>query len=124
VLIFATIIAFGVVYNTARIALAERGRELATLRVLGYTRGEASGIMLGEIAAARGCSLPRSSPAASSITRASPYPGAASTLTSFGYPSVSVPVLSTTSVSTFRNVSTASALRNSTPSSPPCRSRP
>jgi putative ABC transport system permease protein len=50
VLIFATIIAFGVVYNTARIALAERGRELATLRVLGYTRGEASGIMLGEIA--------------------------------------------------------------------------
>jgi putative ABC transport system permease protein len=47
---FACIIAFGVVYNTARIALAERGRELATLRVLGYTRGEASGIMLGEIA--------------------------------------------------------------------------
>jgi putative ABC transport system permease protein len=39
-----------VVYNTARIALAERGRELATLRELGYTRGEASGIMLGEIA--------------------------------------------------------------------------
>jgi putative ABC transport system permease protein len=50
VLVFATIIAFGVVYNTARIALAERGRELATLRVLGFTRGEASGIMLGEIA--------------------------------------------------------------------------
>jgi len=50
VLVFATIIAFGVVYNTARIALAERGRELATLRVLGFTRGEVSGIMLGEIA--------------------------------------------------------------------------
>lgn len=50
VLVFATIIAFGVVYNTARIALAERGRELATLRVLGFTRGEASGILLGEIA--------------------------------------------------------------------------
>jgi len=50
VLVFSVIIAFGVVYNTARIALAERGRELATLRVLGYTRGEASGIMLGEIA--------------------------------------------------------------------------
>jgi putative ABC transport system permease protein len=50
VLVFSVIIAFGVVYNTARIALAERGRELATLRVLGFTRGEASGIMLGEIA--------------------------------------------------------------------------
>jgi putative ABC transport system permease protein len=50
VLVFSVIIAFGVVYNTARIALAERGRELATLRVLGFTRGETSGIMLGEIA--------------------------------------------------------------------------
>jgi putative ABC transport system permease protein len=50
VVVFAVIIAFGVVYNTARIALAERSRELATLRVLGFTRGEASGIMLGEIA--------------------------------------------------------------------------
>lgn len=50
VVVFSTIIAFGVVYNTARIALAERGRELATLRVLGYTRGEASTILLGEIA--------------------------------------------------------------------------
>ncbi len=42
-------IAFGVVYNNARIALAERARELATLRVLGYTRGEVSRILLGEI---------------------------------------------------------------------------
>jgi putative ABC transport system permease protein len=48
-LLFAVIIAFGVVYNTARITLAERGRELATLRVLGYTRGEAFAILLGEI---------------------------------------------------------------------------
>ncbi|MFO1531352.1 MAG: hypothetical protein U1F77_16855 [Kiritimatiellia bacterium] len=35
---FATIIAFGVVYNTARIALGERSRELATLRVIGRSR--------------------------------------------------------------------------------------
>ena len=48
--IFACIIAFGVVYNTARIALAERSRELATLRVMGFTRGEISGILLGELA--------------------------------------------------------------------------
>lgn len=48
--VFATIIAFGVVYNSARISLAERGRELATLRVIGFTRGEISLILLGELA--------------------------------------------------------------------------
>jgi putative ABC transport system permease protein len=48
--LFSVIIAFGVVYNSARIALAERGRELATLRVLGFTRAEVSRILLGEIA--------------------------------------------------------------------------
>jgi putative ABC transport system permease protein len=42
-------IAFGVVYNSARIALSERGRELASLRVLGFTRGEVGYILLGEI---------------------------------------------------------------------------
>lgn len=52
-LIFVTVagsIAFGVVYNNARIAFAERARELATLQVLGYTRAEVSRILLGEIA--------------------------------------------------------------------------
>ncbi len=48
--IFAAIVAVGVVYNCARIALAERSRELATLRVLGFTRGETSRILLGELA--------------------------------------------------------------------------
>ncbi len=48
-LIFATIIAVGVVYNAARIALAERARELASLRVLGFTKGEVSYILLGEL---------------------------------------------------------------------------
>ena len=43
------IIAFGVVYNSARIALSERSRELASLRVLGYTRAEISYIFLGEL---------------------------------------------------------------------------
>ncbi|MCR9194169.1 MAG: ABC transporter permease [Hyphomonas sp.] len=41
-------IAAGVVYNAARISLTERGRELASLRVLGFTRGEAAYILLGE----------------------------------------------------------------------------
>ncbi len=43
-------IAVGVVYNSARIALAERSRELASLRVLGLRRAEVSYILLGEIA--------------------------------------------------------------------------
>ncbi|MCC5882783.1 MAG: FtsX-like permease family protein, partial [Halomonas sp.] len=46
----ASSIAFGVVYNNARIAFAERARELATLQVLGYTRAEVARILLGEIA--------------------------------------------------------------------------
>jgi putative ABC transport system permease protein len=48
--VFATIIAIGVVYNHARIALAERAWELASLRVLGFTRGEVSSFLLGELA--------------------------------------------------------------------------
>jgi putative ABC transport system permease protein len=46
---FAIIIALGVVYNGARISLSERSRELATLRVVGFTRREISMILLGEI---------------------------------------------------------------------------
>ncbi|KQC11524.1 MAG: ABC transporter permease [Smithella sp. SDB] len=42
-------IAFGVVYNSARISLSERSRELSSLRVLGYTRGEIAYILLGEL---------------------------------------------------------------------------
>jgi putative ABC transport system permease protein len=47
---FAAIIAVGVVYNNARIQLAERAWELASLRVLGFTRGEVSVLLLGELA--------------------------------------------------------------------------
>jgi putative ABC transport system permease protein len=47
---FAGVIAFGVVYNAARVSLSERSRELASLRVLGFTRGEISLILLGELA--------------------------------------------------------------------------
>jgi putative ABC transport system permease protein len=45
----ASIIAFGVVYNFARISLSEQGRELASLRVLGFTRTEVSVILFGEL---------------------------------------------------------------------------
>ena len=50
-IVFAIIIAVGVVYNMARIAVAERAHELATLRVLGFTRHEVSTILLGEVGA-------------------------------------------------------------------------
>lgn len=47
-LAFAVVIAFGIVYNASRVALSERGRELASLRVLGFTRAEVSAMLLGE----------------------------------------------------------------------------
>jgi putative ABC transport system permease protein len=47
---FAGALAYGVIYNAVRIALSERGRELATLRVLGFTRWEISYILIGEAA--------------------------------------------------------------------------
>jgi putative ABC transport system permease protein len=56
--IFAAIIAFGVVYNSARVSLSERSRELASLRVLGFTRAEISLILLGEIAILTTIALP------------------------------------------------------------------
>ena len=58
--LMGAIINFGVVYNSARIALAERGRELASLRVLGFTQGEVSTILLGELALLVGVSIPLS----------------------------------------------------------------
>jgi putative ABC transport system permease protein len=57
-LLFAGIIAFGVVYNAARVSLSERGRELASLRVLGFTRAEISLILMGELAVLTIAALP------------------------------------------------------------------
>jgi putative ABC transport system permease protein len=54
----ASVIAVGVVYNNARIALAERGWELASLRVLGFTRAEVSALLLGELAIVIAVALP------------------------------------------------------------------
>jgi putative ABC transport system permease protein len=56
--LLAGTIAFGVVYNSARISLAERSHELASLRVLGYTRAEISYIFLAELAALTLMSIP------------------------------------------------------------------
>ena len=47
---FASAIAVGVVYNSARILFSERAHELATLRVLGYHRFEVAVVLVGEIA--------------------------------------------------------------------------
>ncbi|MFZ5637059.1 MAG: ABC transporter permease [Pseudomonadota bacterium] len=55
---FAAVIAIGVVYNNARIALAERSWELASLRVLGFSRAEVSALLLGELAIVIAVALP------------------------------------------------------------------
>jgi putative ABC transport system permease protein len=54
----AFVITFGIVYNAARIALAERSRDLASLRVIGFTRGEAAFVLLGELAVVTVIALP------------------------------------------------------------------
>ena len=56
--LLAASVAFGVVYNSARIALSERSRELASLRVLGFTRGEISYILLGELGLLTAAGIP------------------------------------------------------------------
>ena len=48
--LFAAMIALGVVYNSVRISFTERQRELASLRVLGFSKAAVSYILLGEIA--------------------------------------------------------------------------
>jgi putative ABC transport system permease protein len=48
-LVFAIVVAFGVVYNNARISLAERARELATLRVIGFSQREVSAVLVTEL---------------------------------------------------------------------------
>jgi putative ABC transport system permease protein len=56
--VFAAVIAVGVVYNNARIALSERTWELASLRVLGFSRAEVSALLLGEQAIVIAIALP------------------------------------------------------------------
>jgi putative ABC transport system permease protein len=56
--LFACALTAGVVYNSARIALSERGRELASLRVLGFTRAEVSRLLLAEQAVLTAFALP------------------------------------------------------------------
>lgn len=47
--LMGVIVNFGVVYNSARMSLSERSRELASLRVLGFSKGEVSYILIGEL---------------------------------------------------------------------------
>jgi putative ABC transport system permease protein len=54
----AFVITFGIVYNAARIAYAERARDLASLRVIGFTKGETAFVLLGELAIVTLAALP------------------------------------------------------------------
>jgi len=56
--LFSGIIAFGVIYNAARISLSERSWELASLRVIGFTKGEISYILIGEFAVLTALAIP------------------------------------------------------------------
>ena len=56
--LFATAIAISIVYNNARVSVSMRGRDLATLRVLGFTRAEISAILLGEQAVQIAIAIP------------------------------------------------------------------
>jgi len=57
-LLFAMVIAFGVIYNTARISLSERSRELASMRVMGFTRAEIGVVLFGELAILTAAAIP------------------------------------------------------------------
>ena len=57
-ILFASVIAVGVAYNSARISLSERARELASLRVLGFRKGEVAYILLGELAILTALAMP------------------------------------------------------------------
>ncbi|MFC3117422.1 ABC transporter permease [Jhaorihella thermophila] len=56
--LIAAVITFGVIYNAARVAQAERARDLASLRVLGFTRAEVAYVLLGELAVVTLLALP------------------------------------------------------------------
>ena len=56
--LIAGVITFGIVYNSARIAFAERERDLASLRVIGFTKGETAFVLLGELALVTLLALP------------------------------------------------------------------
>ncbi len=57
-LVFATTVAFGIVYNSARISLSERTRELATLRVLGFSRRDVGAVLVSELVILAAVALP------------------------------------------------------------------
>lgn len=56
--VFSSIIAVGVIYNNARVALSQRSRDLGTLRVLGFTRREIATILIGEQAVQVAVAIP------------------------------------------------------------------
>jgi putative ABC transport system permease protein len=58
IVVLACVLAVGVLYNGARIALSERGRELASLRVLGFSRREVALLLLGEQSAITVVAIP------------------------------------------------------------------
>jgi putative ABC transport system permease protein len=69
-LLFATVVAFGIAYNSARISLSERQRELATLRVLGFSQREVAGVLVTELVVLALVALPAGLALGSVLARA------------------------------------------------------
>jgi putative ABC transport system permease protein len=55
---FALVMAFGILYNSVRISVAERTRDIAALRVLGFRRNEIAGVLFGELALLTALAVP------------------------------------------------------------------
>ncbi len=99
--LFAGAIAFGVVYNSARISLSERSRELATLRVIGFTRTEVSYILLGELALVTLVAIP--------VGLIAGYFGAAGVVTAFDTELFRIPLAVSSRTCAFAAMTTATA---------------
>jgi putative ABC transport system permease protein len=66
---FSALIVFGVIYNNARISLAERARDFASMRVLGFRRGEVSYLLIAELALLTLIALPIGIPLGIALSR-------------------------------------------------------
>lgn len=87
--VFATVVAFGIAYNSARISLSERQRELATLRVLGFSQAEVGGVLVMELLLLTAVAVPLGLLLGSGLAKA--------ILTSVNTETVRVPLVLTTS---------------------------
>lgn len=106
---FAVIIAVGVVYNVVMVSLSERSWELASLRVLGFTRAEVFRVLTGEVVTQVICSLPIGVPLGYYMMTAA-MATAAEEMEAYNFPIVLTPSSVVLSLVTLLTAAFASAL--------------